>query len=133
MEFLILRHEHICRDGQRGEFRRRDRQPDALDAESSRQGQHEKELEPHGAQKGDERTGHAVAQSGEEGGTVHVEAHDEEAQAVHPEGVAGEGQQLRVVAHNGIARVVQSYFCDMTNEEYAAFGIQNCELRKFDF
>ena len=30
---------------------------------------------------------------------VHVEAHDEEAQAVHPESVAGEGQQLRVVAH----------------------------------
>jgi probable phosphoglycerate mutase len=28
-----------------------------------------------------------------------------------------------LVAHNGIARVVQSYFHDMTNEEYAKFGI----------
>ncbi len=38
-----------------------------------------------------------------------------------------------LVAHNGIARVVQSYFYDMTNEEYAAFGIRNCELREFHF
>ena len=38
-----------------------------------------------------------------------------------------------LVAHNGIARVVQSYFYDMTNEEYAAFGIKNCELREFRF
>ena len=38
-----------------------------------------------------------------------------------------------LVAHNGIARVVQSYFYDMSNEEYAAFGIKNCEIRKFDF
>ena len=38
-----------------------------------------------------------------------------------------------LVAHNGIARVVQSYFTDMTNEEFAAFGIKNCELRKFEF
>ena len=46
---------------------------------------------------------------------------------------ADETKTYLLVAHNGIARVVQSYFCDMTNEEYAAFGIQNCELRKFDF
>ena len=38
-----------------------------------------------------------------------------------------------LVAHNGIARVVESYFYNMTNAEYAAFGIKNCELRKFDF
>lgn len=38
-----------------------------------------------------------------------------------------------LVAHNGISRVVQSYFNDMTNEEYAAFGIKNCEIRRFDF
>ena len=46
---------------------------------------------------------------------------------------ADETKTYLLVAHNGIARVVQSYFCDMTNEEYAAFGIRNCELRKFDF
>ncbi len=38
-----------------------------------------------------------------------------------------------LVAHNGIARVIQSYFTDMTNEEYAAFGLKNCEIRRYDF
>ena len=38
-----------------------------------------------------------------------------------------------LVAHNGISRVVESYFRDMTNEEYAAFGIKNCEIRKYEF
>ena len=37
-----------------------------------------------------------------------------------------------LVAHNGIARVVQSYFQDMKNEEYAAFGIDNCQLLEFE-
>lgn len=38
-----------------------------------------------------------------------------------------------LVAHNGIARVVQSYFRDMTNEEYAAYGVGNCQIVRFDF
>ena len=38
-----------------------------------------------------------------------------------------------LVAHNGIARVVNSYFYEMTNEEYASFGIKNCEIRKYEF
>lgn len=38
-----------------------------------------------------------------------------------------------LVAHNGIARVVQSYFTDMTNEEYAAFGVENCAVVRYDF
>ena len=38
-----------------------------------------------------------------------------------------------LVAHNGISRVVNSYFHDMTNEEYAAFGIKNCEILKYEF
>ena len=33
-----------------------------------------------------------------------------------------------LVAHNGIARVVRSYFQDMTNEAYAKYGIGNCEV-----
>ncbi|MCH5213510.1 MAG: histidine phosphatase family protein, partial [Oscillospiraceae bacterium] len=36
-----------------------------------------------------------------------------------------------LVAHNGISRVIESYFRDMTNEEYAAFGIKNCEVKKY--
>lgn len=38
-----------------------------------------------------------------------------------------------LVAHNGISRVVKSYFCDMENEEYAGFGINNCEILRFDY
>lgn len=38
-----------------------------------------------------------------------------------------------LVGHNGIARVVKSYFFDMTNEEYAAYGIRNCEIVRFDY
>lgn len=38
-----------------------------------------------------------------------------------------------LVAHNGVARAVRSYFTDMTNEEFAKFGIRNCELCKFEF
>lgn len=38
-----------------------------------------------------------------------------------------------LVAHNGIARIIQSYFYDMTNEEFAAFGIDNCAVLEFTF
>ena len=38
-----------------------------------------------------------------------------------------------LVAHNGIARVVQSYFHEMTNEEFAKFGVRNCSVMRFDF
>ena len=39
--------------------------------------------------------------------------------------VAASDKTYILVAHNGIARVVQSYFYEMTNEEYAAFGVAN--------
>lgn len=38
-----------------------------------------------------------------------------------------------LVAHNGIARAVHSYFCEMENEEFARFGIKNCEIRKYEW
>lgn len=38
-----------------------------------------------------------------------------------------------LVAHNGISRVIHSYFYDMTNEEYAKFGIKNCAVVRYDF
>ena len=46
---------------------------------------------------------------------------------------ADTGKTYLLVAHNGIARVVQSYFYDMTNEEYAAAGIKNCQLVEYTF
>lgn len=36
-----------------------------------------------------------------------------------------------LVAHNGIARMVQSYFYDMTNEEFGAFGVDNCTILEY--
>lgn len=38
-----------------------------------------------------------------------------------------------LVAHNGIVRFVKSYFQDLTNEEFAAFKVGNCEICRFDF
>ena len=38
-----------------------------------------------------------------------------------------------LVAHNGISRAIHSYFNDMTNAEYAAFGIKNCQIVRYDF
>ncbi len=38
-----------------------------------------------------------------------------------------------LVAHNGIARIIHSYFYDMTNEAFAAHGIRNCEVVKYEW
>ena len=38
-----------------------------------------------------------------------------------------------LVAHNGIARVVHSYFYEMTNEEYAGFGVENCAVKEYQW
>jgi len=44
------------------------------------------------------------------------------------------GDQVYIlVAHNGIARIVESYFRDMTNEEFSSFGIKNCEVKEYHF
>ncbi len=37
-----------------------------------------------------------------------------------------------LVAHNGIARVVNSYFYNMENDEYADYGIKNCQLVEYE-
>lgn len=42
-------------------------------------------------------------------------------------------ETVLLVAHNGIARAVHSYFYDMTNGEFAAFGMKNCQIRRYDF
>ena len=38
-----------------------------------------------------------------------------------------------LVAHNGIARIVQSYFHEMTNEEFSAYAVENCAIVRYDF
>ncbi len=38
-----------------------------------------------------------------------------------------------IAAHNGLVRIIESYFRDMTNEEFASFGVRNCEIRRYDY
>ena len=38
-----------------------------------------------------------------------------------------------LVAHNGIARVVRTYFEEMTNEEFARWTVPNCRPVRFDY
>ena len=38
-----------------------------------------------------------------------------------------------LVAHNGIVRMVESYFREMNNEEFSSCGIKNCEIKRYDF
>ena len=38
-----------------------------------------------------------------------------------------------LVAHNGVARAVESYFRTMTNHEYASFGVKNCALVTYEW
>lgn len=44
-----------------------------------------------------------------------------------------DGKTYILVAHNGIARVVKSYFDEMTNDEYADFGVPNCCVTEFNW
>ena len=38
-----------------------------------------------------------------------------------------------LVAHNGIARMVHSYLHEMTNDEFAAYGVKNCAVVRYEF
>ncbi len=42
-------------------------------------------------------------------------------------------REVILVAHNGIVRMVESYFREMDNEEFSSFGIKNCEVKRYDF
>ena len=37
-----------------------------------------------------------------------------------------------LVCHNGICRVIHSYFHDMTNEEFATFSMDNAALAEYE-
>ncbi len=46
---------------------------------------------------------------------------------------ADQYQNVLIVTHGGICRVITSYFQDMTNEEFASFTMKNCEeIREFE-
>lgn len=38
-----------------------------------------------------------------------------------------------IVAHGGMSRIVNSYFFDMENDEFISYSISNCQLVKYDF
>ena len=38
-----------------------------------------------------------------------------------------------LIGHDSVARVIESYFIDMTNEDFAKFGLSACELKKYYF
>jgi len=44
-----------------------------------------------------------------------------------------EDKNYLLVTHGGIARCINSYFYSMSNEEYASFQLENCEIRKYEF
>ena len=41
------------------------------------------------------------------------------------------GKRILAITHGGICRVIHSYFCHQSNEEYYAFHMGNCELNEF--
>ncbi len=43
------------------------------------------------------------------------------------------GKTYLLVAHNGISRMVESYFRDMANQEFAGFGIRNAQVKEYEF
>ena len=47
--------------------------------------------------------------------------------------VKASDKEYILVAHNGIARIVESYFREMDNEDFSSFGIKNCEVKRYEF
>ena len=45
---------------------------------------------------------------------------------------AGDKEYI-LVAHNGLVRIIESYFREMDNEDFSSIGIKNCEVKRYDF
>ena len=45
---------------------------------------------------------------------------------------AGDKEYI-LVAHNGLVRIIESYFREIDNEEFSSIGIGNCEIKRYDF
>ncbi len=45
---------------------------------------------------------------------------------------AGDKEYI-LVAHNGLVRIIESYFREMDNEEFSSIGIRNCEIKRYEF
>ena len=42
-------------------------------------------------------------------------------------------ENVLLVCHGGMSRVLNSYFYDMGNEEFVNFGLDNCEIATYEF
>lgn len=42
------------------------------------------------------------------------------------------GKNVLLVCHGGVCRVIETYFNDMTTEEFSNFFMGNCELREYE-
>lgn len=42
-------------------------------------------------------------------------------------------EKYLLVSHNGIARVVESYFFTMSNDNFASFSLKNCQIKEYSF
>lgn len=42
-------------------------------------------------------------------------------------------KNILLVCHGGMSRVVNTYFEEMSNEEFASYGLLNCEIKKYEF
>lgn len=42
-----------------------------------------------------------------------------------------DGQSVLIVSHGGVCRVIETYFHDMTTEEYSGWFMENCEIRSY--
>lgn len=40
-------------------------------------------------------------------------------------------ENVMIVTHNGICRVINTYFNGMTNEEFSKYGVNNCEVTEY--
>ena len=47
--------------------------------------------------------------------------------------LANDDKTYSLVAHYGIARVVKSFFDEMSNDEFAKYGVPNCSITEFKF
>ncbi|WP_156285534.1 histidine phosphatase family protein [Paenibacillus sp. NEAU-GSW1] len=42
-------------------------------------------------------------------------------------------QNVLIVTHGGVSRVINAYFNEQTDEQFYHFHIENCELKEYDF
>lgn len=41
-------------------------------------------------------------------------------------------QNVLIITHGGVCRIINTYFVDMTNEEFFCFTLENAKLREYD-